>query len=67
MHEEAKGLPAGAGSGGVQKMPAKRRSATLEKKREQLAKKKGEIIYGQNTQTKAAYAKIPKPVGPIGL
>ena len=46
---------------------APRRSATLEKKREQLAKKKSDIIYGQNTQTKAAYAKIPKPVGPIGL
>jgi len=65
MHENAKGLPAGAGSGGVQKMPAKRRSETLEKKREQLAKKKADIVYGQNTQTKAAYAKTPKRVGPI--
>ena len=65
MHEEAKGLPAGAGSGGVQKRPAIRRSETLEKKREGLAKKKYDIIYGQNTQTKAAYAKTPKPIGPI--
>ena len=65
MHEEAYGLPAGAGSGGVQKRLAKRRSETLEKKREGLAKKKYDIIYGQNTQTKAAYAKTPKPMGPI--
>ena len=67
MHEEAKGLPAGAGSGGVQKRPATRRSETLEKKREGLAKKKHDIIYGQNTQTKAAYDKIPHRVGPIGF
>jgi hypothetical protein len=67
MHEETTGLPAGAGSGGVQKMPAKRRSETLEKKRQQLARKKADIIYGQNTQTKAAYDNIPHRVGVIGF
>jgi len=44
-----------------------RRSATLEKMREELAKKKADIIYGQNTQTQAAYDKIPHRVGNIGL
>ena len=43
------------------------RSATLEKRREELAKKKADIIYGQNTQTQAAYDKIPHRVGKIGL
>lgn len=42
-----------------------RRSETLVKKREELAKKKADIIYGQNTQTKAAYNKTPHRLGPI--
>lgn len=44
-----------------------KRSTPMDKKREELAKKKADIVYGQNTQTKAAYAKTPKRVGNIGL
>jgi hypothetical protein len=52
MHEKAKKLPAGAGSGGVQKMPYKGKpgdkNPIIDMKRKELAKKKAEIIRGQN-------------------
>jgi len=66
MHEEAKGLPAGAGSGGVQKMPYKGKpgdkNPIIDMKRKELAKKKAEIIRGQNSQTAAATKKSYVPL-----
>jgi hypothetical protein len=81
MHEKAEKLPAGAGSGGVQKMPYKYgpkkmpgegakgkpisdftmpykkkpgdKNPIIDMKRKELAKKKAEIIKGQNSQTAA--------------
>jgi len=38
---------------------------TLEAKRRALMSKRFEIMFGQNTQTPAAYAKTQKPVGKI--
>lgn len=55
----------------INKMPYKGKpgdkNPIIDMKRKELAKKKADIIYGQNTQTKAAYAKTPKRVGNIGL
>ena len=60
MHEKAEKLPAGAGSGGVQKMPYKPKpgdkSPFFDKRRKDLAKKKADIIKGQNSQTAAGSA-----------
>jgi len=38
---------------------------TLEAKRRALISKRFDIMFGQNTQTAAAYAKTPKPLGKI--
>jgi hypothetical protein len=70
MHEKAEKLPAGAGSGGMQKMPYKGKpgdkNPIIDMKRKELAKKKAQIISGQNTQTAAAAKKSGATMlGPI--